>query len=58
VLWRGERPEIGTARLLGHTVWLGWLMMGAMAVTGIVPVILARFQSPLAEFLHDKPLHA
>jgi divalent metal cation (Fe/Co/Zn/Cd) transporter len=58
VLWQREHPDIKNIALFGHTVWMGWLMMGAMAVTGIVPVILGRFQSPLAVILHDKPLHA
>jgi len=58
VLWQREHPVIKNVSVLGHTVWMGWLMMGAMAITGIVPVILGRFQAPLAILLHDKPLHA
>lgn len=58
VLWRHEHPEIKNIVLFGQTVWMGWLMMGAMAITGIAPVILGRFQAPLAILLHDKPLHA
>ena len=58
VLWRREHPVINNISLLGYTIWMGWLMMGAMAITGIVPVILGRFQAPLAIILHDKPLHA
>lgn len=58
VLWRREHPDIKNISLFGRTIWMGWLMMGAMAITGIAPVILGRFQAPLAILLHDKPLHA
>lgn len=57
-LLRAERPAIGGFPVFGHTVWHGWLMVGAMFVTAIPPVVLARKKIPVAKLIHDKPLHA
>ncbi|QFG70344.1 cation diffusion facilitator family transporter [Ornithinimicrobium pratense] len=53
-----EHPPVGTMQVLGHTVWAGWLMIAALAYSGIGPIILGRMKKPLAEQLHDKVLHA
>lgn len=53
-----EKPPIGTVVLFGHSIWLGWLMVAAMTVTGIAPVILGRMKMKLAAPLHDKVLFA
>ncbi|WJY67017.1 cation diffusion facilitator family transporter [Corynebacterium auris] len=53
-----EKPPIGTVVLFGHSVWLGWLMVAVLVVTGIPPVILGRMKLKLAEPLHDKVLYA
>lgn len=53
-----EHPTIGGIQLLGHTVWLGWLMILVLLVTGIPPVILGRMKLKLAEPLHNKVLYA
>lgn len=53
-----ERPTIGGVELFGTTIWLGWLMMGAMLVTAIPPVILGRMKLKLAPVLHNKVLYA
>ncbi|WP_291314504.1 cation diffusion facilitator family transporter [Corynebacterium sp. UBA2622] len=53
-----EKPPIGTVVLFGHSIWLGWLMVAAMTVTGIAPVILGRMKMKLADPLHDKVLYA
>ena len=53
-----EHPAIGSVQLFGQVIWLGWLMIGAMVVTGIPPVILGRAKLKLAEDLHDKVLYA
>lgn len=53
-----EHPTIGTVRLFGHTVWLGWLMIGALVYTGFPNVVLGRMKMGLAETLHDKVLFA
>ncbi|MCT2085478.1 cation diffusion facilitator family transporter [Microbacterium enclense] len=57
-LLRAEHPTIGTVALFGHSVWLGWLMIIVMAVTGVPPVILGHMKMGLARELHDKVLYA
>ncbi|WP_288832034.1 cation diffusion facilitator family transporter [uncultured Corynebacterium sp.] len=53
-----EKPPIGTVVLFGHSIWLGWLMVAVMAVTGIGPVLLGRAKLKLAGPLQDKVLYA
>lgn len=53
-----EHPTIGGIQLFGTTIWLGWLMMAAMAVTAIPPVILGRRKLRLAPPLHNRVLYA
>lgn len=53
----GEHPTIGPIDLFGETVWLGWVMIGALAYSVVVPVVLGRMKKPLAEELRDKVLH-
>lgn len=53
-----EHPTIGTIELFGHDVWLGWMMLPALAFTGIPQFFLGRAKMPLAEELNDKVLHA
>ena len=55
---RGEHPTIGTVVLLGHTIWLGWLMMGVMAIIVIGPFFYGSYKAKLAGPLHNKLLHA
>lgn len=57
-LIKAEHPTIGTMRIFGHQVWLGWVMIGALVYSVIPPVVLGRMKLPLAEELHDKVLHA
>lgn len=57
-LLRGTHPPIGMVEVLDAQVWLGWLMLGALAYSGIPPVIIVRMKRPLAEALHDKVLFA
>lgn len=57
-LLKAEHPTIGTVALFGHSVWLGWLMIAVMAITGVPPVILGRMKMRLARELHDKVLYA
>jgi divalent metal cation (Fe/Co/Zn/Cd) transporter len=44
--------------VFGITVWLGWLMIGVMALTALPPVFIGRAKMGLAEELHDKVLYA
>jgi cation diffusion facilitator family transporter len=54
-----EHPPIDLVKPFGDTpIWLGWLMLGALAYSTIPQVILGRLKQPLAEELHDKVLYA
>jgi cation diffusion facilitator family transporter len=57
-LIKAEHPTIGAVTLFGQTFWLGWLMIGVMALTAAPPVYLGRVKMKLAEALHDKVLYA
>jgi cation diffusion facilitator family transporter len=53
-----EYPTIGSAEIFGHTVWLGWLMLPALAWSAVPAVFLGHAKMPLAEELHNKVLYA
>ncbi|WP_291044150.1 cation diffusion facilitator family transporter [Herbiconiux sp.] len=53
-----EHPTIGTVELFGTSVWLGWLMIGVMAVIALPPVFIGRAKLKLARELHNKVLYA
>lgn len=53
-----ERPAVGVMQLFGHEIWSGWLMLGALAYSGLPPVLLGRAKRKLAGELHDKVLYA
>jgi divalent metal cation (Fe/Co/Zn/Cd) transporter len=53
-----EHPTIGTIDLFGNSIWLGWLMIGVMALTAVPPVFIGRAKLKLAEELHNKVLYA
>jgi divalent metal cation (Fe/Co/Zn/Cd) transporter len=53
-----ERPPIGVFPIAGIDPWAGWLMLAALAYTGIPPVLLGRRKQKLAAVLHDKVLYA
>ena len=57
-LFTAEHPSIGSVQLFGQIFWLGWLMVGAMVLTGVPPVLLGRVKIKLAKELHDKVLYA
>ena len=56
-LVRAEHVTIPSVRLLGEEVWLGWLMIAALAYSTIPPVILGRMKLPLARRPQDEVLH-
>lgn len=56
-LGRAEHVSIPPVRLFGEEIWLGWLMMAALAYSVIPPVILGRMKLPLARRLQDEVLH-
>src|SRR5690606_34581040 len=57
-LIRAEHPSIGLVRVLGHDVWLGWVMLAALVYSVVPPIVLGRMKQPLARQLHEKTLHA
>ncbi len=52
-----EHATVGSIRIFGRDVWLGWLMLGAQAVAIVPPAVIGRKMLPLAEQLNDKLLH-
>lgn len=57
-LLAAEHPSIGSVELFGQVFWLGWLMMGVMALIALPPVFIGRAKMKLARELHDKVLYA
>lgn len=57
-LIKAERPTIGTVQFFGHTIWLGWFMVGVMSLIAIGPFIYGRAKMKLAEELNNKLLYA
>ena len=54
-----EHPPIDLVKPFGdQPVWLGWLMLGALAYSAVPQVFLGRLKQPLAKELHDKVLFA
>jgi divalent metal cation (Fe/Co/Zn/Cd) transporter len=56
-LVKAEHVTVGSVRLFGHDIWLGWLMIAAQIYAMIPPMIIGRKELPLAEDLADKLLH-
>jgi cobalt-zinc-cadmium efflux system protein len=52
-----EHVTIGSTRILGHDVWLGWFMLAAQAYATIPPLIIGHKELPLARRLRDKLIH-
>lgn len=52
-----EHATVGSTRILGHDIWLGWFMIAAQAYAIIPPFIIGRKEMPLAVRLQDKVLH-
>jgi divalent metal cation (Fe/Co/Zn/Cd) transporter len=58
LLVRQEHPAIGSVRLFGQTIWLGWFMVAVMALVAIGPFFYGHAKSKLAPVLHNKVLFA
>ncbi|MET0240969.1 MAG: cation transporter [Sphingobium sp.] len=56
-LFAAEHATVGSVVVLGHEIWLGWLMIGAQLYSLVPPLIVGRKELPLAEALNDKLLH-
>jgi divalent metal cation (Fe/Co/Zn/Cd) transporter len=52
-----EHVTVGTVRILGRDVWLGWFMLAAQAYACIPPAIIGHKELPLANRLRDKLIH-
>lgn len=52
-----DHVTIGTVRLWGRDVWLGWFMLGAQAYSTVPSLVIGRKELPLAKRLRDKLLH-
>ena len=52
-----EHVTIGSIRIWGRDVWLGWFMLAAQAYATIPPLIIGRKELPLAKRLRDKLVH-
>jgi divalent metal cation (Fe/Co/Zn/Cd) transporter len=52
-----EHVTIGSIRLFGRDVWLGWFMLAAQAYATIPPLIIGRKELPLATKTRDKLIH-
>lgn len=52
-----ERRTVGSIVILGHDIWLGWLMIAAQIYSLIPPLFIGRKELPLARALNDKLLH-
>jgi len=52
-----EHPTLGPVELFGHSPWIGWLMIAALAYSIVPPVVLGRLKQPVSQRLKDKVLH-
>lgn len=52
-----EHVTVGTVRIWGRDVWLGWFMLAAQAYACIPPWFIGRAELKLATRLRDKLLH-
>lgn len=52
-----EHVTVPPMTLFGEDIWMGWVMIAALAYSVVPPVILGRMKLPLAKRLADKVLH-
>ena len=52
-----EHPTVGTMRVLGRDIWMGWPMIAVLLWSTIPSMILGRLKLPVAEAINDKVLH-
>jgi cobalt-zinc-cadmium efflux system protein len=56
-LVQAEHPTVGTTRLFGRDIWLGWPMIAVLLWSTIPSMILGRLKLPVAKTINDKVLH-
>ncbi len=49
-----EHPTLGPIQLFGQTIWIGWLMIAALAYSIVPPVVLGRLKQPVAKRLRTR----
>jgi cation diffusion facilitator family transporter len=54
----GSHPTIGMVEIFDFQIWLGWLMLVALAYSVFPTLILGRIKQPVSAELHDKVLFA
>jgi divalent metal cation (Fe/Co/Zn/Cd) transporter len=52
-----EHPTVGTTRLFGRDIWMGWPMIAVLLWSTIPSMILGRMKLPIARTTNDKVLH-
>ena len=52
-----EHVTIGSMRIFGRDIWMGWFMLAAQAYAIVPPLIIGHKELPLSEKLRDKLLH-
>ena len=52
-----EHATVGTTRLMGRDIWLGWPMIAVLLWSSIPSMILGRMKLPIARTINDKVLH-
>ena len=57
-LLAAEHPSIGLVEVFGLQLWLGWLMLAALAWSAVPAYIIGRKKLKLADELHEKVLYA
>lgn len=56
-LAKRDHITIGPVEVFGQVIWLGWIMIAALAYSVVVPIVLGHLKLPIARRLHDKVLH-
>lgn len=52
-----EHAMVGSIRILGRDIWLGWIMIAAQIYSIVPPFIIGRMELPLAERMQDEVLY-
>jgi cation diffusion facilitator family transporter len=52
-----EHPTVGTVRIFGRDIWMGWPMIAVLLWSTIPSMILGRLKLPVARTINDKVLH-
>lgn len=53
----GDHPTVPPVTLFGREIWMGWVMIAALAYSVVVPMALGHKKLPVARALHDEVLH-